>query len=138
MALPSHIAADFARPVASRPNTSAKAEVHSNLALGRKDDEALLGGFPFRLLALSYGLGLMLSIGMVAAGFGALAAALAGWAAGVAVTTALPFASAALDRFLGDVKYAARREARRRATLEAWGCDLEAERVEARAYIHGR
>lgn len=94
-----------------------------DMALRRAlQDEAPLhrGPFPFRLLALGYGFGLLLAVAMVGIGFGPLAAAAIGWVGGVAAMTGAPLAGAALGAFLDRVQRRARDDARRRATLEAW------------------
>lgn len=78
------------------------------------------GPFPFRLLALGYGVGLLAAVVMVTAGFGVLAAAAIGWLGGVAATIGAPFAEAAVSRRLDRVKAAARDDARRRAVMGAW------------------
>jgi hypothetical protein len=100
------------------------------LALGSDmGDDGGSGGFPFRLLAMSYSVGLVLSLGMASAGFGAITAVLGGWMGGVVVMTATPVAAPLLAQWLVRRRHA-------RASLDAWSLDLEEERAEARAAVH--
>jgi hypothetical protein len=92
------------------------------------------GGFPFRLLGISYGVGLVLAIAMVGGGFGVLTAVVSAWLGAVAAITITPFIIVLLDEFLGRVKQRAHDETHRRATLEAWGHDSAQEDAEAHAH----
>lgn len=103
------------------------------MALDDDFDAAERGGFPFRLIALGYGVGLALSVVLAASGWSYIGAAAAGWFAGVAAIVVVPFARVALDGFLSDVKSRARDKAHREASIEAWDRDLQEERLHARA-----
>jgi hypothetical protein len=99
---------------------------------GAGDGDGGRGGFPFRMLAASYGVGLVLAITAMGAGFGMLTVVLTAWLGGVATMTALPFAIVFLDDFIADMKERARSEAHREATLQEWNRDANAEASEAR------
>lgn len=101
------------------------------LALGAGHDDGGPGGFPFRLLAISYGLGLVLAISIVGAGFGVMTALIAAWPGGVAAVTVTPFVVTALEDVLHRAKARARSEAHRRATLAAWARDAKDETANA-------
>lgn len=134
MAQTNRILADIHRHGPSRAEIF-ETSADLRLAFDAGGDDGGRGGFPFRMLALSYGLGLVLAISMVGAGFGVLTAAIAAWLGGVAAMTVTPFIMVFLDDFMADVKARARTEAHRRATLEAWNRDSAAETAEAR--LHG-
>lgn len=113
-------------------------DAEARLALGAGNDDGGRGGFPFRLLAVSYGVGLVLAISIVGAGFGVLTAVITAWLGGVAAMTIVPFVVVMLDDALLRAKERARRVAHRRATLAAWTRDAEAETAEARRHAFAR
>ncbi len=129
-----NIRVDEARPGTSRAEIFEAAQ-GLRLAYDAGGDDGGRGGFPFRLLALGYGIGLVMAIAMVGSGFGVLTAAISAWIGGVAMMTVSPFIVVFLDDFFARVKERARTDAHRRATLEAWNRDAIAERAEAQ--LHG-
>lgn len=118
------------RPGPSRAEIFAAAD-DQHLALDAGSDGGGRGGFPFRLLALSYGIGLVMAIAMVGAGYGVLTAVIASWLGGVAAMTVAPFIMVALDDVMAEAKARAAAAAHRRATLDAWQQDAAAEQAEA-------